>query len=140
MTAMDAVWGLIGGACIGLAATLLHLLLGRVAGISGIVEAALFDRESEWRWGFIGGLCAVGAIWSLNAPDAFADTTGTSIYVAIAAGLCVGFGTRLGSGCTSGHGVCGLSRFSKRAAVATLIFMGAAVITVYLAGHLSGAR
>lgn len=125
---------LAGGALIGLAASLLMLSLGRVAGISGMFAGALDRRPSggedgSHRLWFLGGLLLAGLVARLVAPGA-ASGSGGSFVLAAAAGLCVGAGTQLGSGCTSGHGVCGLSRFSKRSLVATLTFMATGILTV----------
>lgn len=127
---------LAGGALIGLAASLLMLSLGRVAGISGMFAGAL-DREpsgsedGSHRLWFLGGLLLAGVLARLvSASAGGADSGGGRFLLAAAAGLCVGAGTQLGSGCTSGHGVCGLSRFSKRSLVATLTFMGTGILTV----------
>lgn len=132
-----APWSaLIGGAIIGIAAAILALFNGRVAGISGIVGALLHrpSAETTWRAAFIAGLllapltyAAFGALPVLTI-DAGYPTLGI-------AGLLVGLGTRYATGCTSGHGVCGLSRGSPRSMVATLTFMGSGFVTVYLIRH-----
>jgi uncharacterized membrane protein YedE/YeeE len=125
----------IGGALIGLAATLFAVANGRVAGVSGMLSGVLraSDRRGELV-AFLGGLVVAGLIFlAFRAPPAPVDQP---IGVPLVAGLLVGFGTRLGGGCTSGHGVCGLSRFSTRSLVATLTFMAAGVATVFLLGHL----
>lgn len=131
--------GFLGGALIGLAAVLLLVANGRIAGVSGIA-AGLFARitpDTLWRAAFIGGL-PLGALlyWLIRGapPDLTIDA---SLPVALAAGLLVGFGTRLGSGCTSGHGVCGIARFSKRSVVATIVFMAAGIATVFVVRHLA---
>ncbi|MDA0663722.1 MAG: YeeE/YedE family protein [Proteobacteria bacterium] len=130
-----------GGALIGLGAALLLLLNGRIAGISGIVSGALSRPagDTQWRLLFIAGLVlGVGAIvWTMPLP--FTPRTGFSPAILVLAGLLVGFGSRLGSGCTSGHGVCGLARFSPRSLVATLTFMTTGIATVYVVRHLAGA-
>ena len=130
-----------GGALIGLGAALLLLLNGRIAGISGIVSGALSRPagDTQWRLLFIAGLVlGVGAIvWTMPLP--FTPRTGFSPAILVLAGLLVGFGSRLGSGCTSGHGVCGLARFSPRTLVATLTFMTTGIATVYVVRHLAGA-
>ena len=125
---------LAGGALIGLAASLLLLIHGRVAGISGIVQLAMVRPrvDSTWRFAFIVGLVASGLLMFPMMPEAFAPGVERNVATIVSGGLLVGFGTRLGSGCTSGHGVCGLSRFSKRSFVAVLVFMGVAVLTVAL--------
>lgn len=125
---------LFGGLLIGLSASLLLLVLGRVAGISGIVGALLLGTErSLWRIGFVLGLIGVGAL--MLTQDAVGGAQARP-WVLLLAGLLVGFGTRLGNGCTSGHGVCGLSRLSMRSAVATSVFIGTGVLTVLVARFL----
>ena len=127
---------LAGGALIGLAAGALFLLNGRIAGISGIVGGLLQDapRGQWWRWAFVGGLAVAPWLWRTSAqlPDIQISTSTLGLVLA---GLLVGFGTRLGSGCTSGHGVCGLSRLSGRSLAATLMFMASGFITVGLLQH-----
>jgi uncharacterized membrane protein YedE/YeeE len=123
---------LAGGALIGAAAAMLILLSGRIAGISGILGRALVPRRGDfaWRIAFIAGLLlAPFFLESRSEIDA-------SLPVLLMAGALVGVGTSYASGCTSGHGVCGLSRLSPRSLVATLAFMGAGFITVFLARHL----
>ena len=127
---------LAGGVLIGLAAVLLALFNGRVAGISGIVGALLPPRAQggAWRVAFVVGMLAAPLLYSLFATVPAAESQ-VNWPVLVVAGLLVGFGTRLGSGCTSGHGVCGLSRLSARSLVATLCFMAtgfAAVLVVRL--------
>jgi uncharacterized protein len=131
---------LAGGALIGLAAALFVLLNGRIAGISGVLGGLLTPVRGDigWRVAFVAGLLGAPLAWALFAawPAAQIDAgTGTLV----AAGLLVGVGTRYGSGCTSGHGVCGLSRLSPRSLVATLAFMGAGFVTVYVVRHLLAA-
>ncbi|ONF46576.1 YeeE/YedE family protein [Methylobacterium radiotolerans] len=140
---------LAGGALIGASAALLLLANGRIAGISGILGGLLdslfgrlFDsplgpaaRDWAWRAAFLVGLLAGPALYRLAAghwPDVRA---GASWPMLIAAGLLVGYGTRLGSGCTSGHGVCGLARLSPRSLAAVATFMAAAIVTVFLVRH-----
>jgi uncharacterized protein len=129
--------GLIGGVLIGLATTLMLLLNGRIAGISGIVGGLLARKGSEvgWRAVFVAGLLLGAFIYMLATGGAFPVRVEASLPVMVVAGLLVGFGTRLGSGCTSGHGVSGIARFSKRSIVATLVFMGSGIITVFLTHH-----
>ncbi|WP_019916337.1 YeeE/YedE family protein [Methyloversatilis discipulorum] len=131
---------LAGGVLIGLSAALLILGSGRVAGISGIVGGLLKPGgpDTTWRLAFLGGLLVAPLLWRLFAalPEAQPVAGGGMLVVA---GLLVGIGTRYGSGCTSGHGVCGLSRLSPRSLVATLAFMGAGFATVYVVRHLLGA-
>lgn len=136
MAELPASWlaGLAGGLLIGISAAALFWLLGRIAGISGIL-GGLMQADSagdrDWRLFFLAGLLVAGA---LAAPLPVL-TPGTTTPLLAAAGLLVGFGTRLGSGCTSGHGVCGLGRLSLRSLAATLTFMAAGFITVFLLRH-----
>ena len=130
---------LIGGLLIGLAAAMLALLNGRIAGISGVLGGLFKPMRGDvgWRVAFIGGLVGAPLVYSLfSALPAVQIDAGYGALVA--AGLLVGVGTRYGSGCTSGHGVCGLSRLSPRSLVATLTFMGAGFVTVFLLRHLLG--
>ena len=126
----------IGGAVIGLAAALLVLVNGRVAGISGIVGAMLRPRTGDvaWRVAFVGGLLFSPMVYAAVAAAPSA-TIEAGYPALIAAGLLVGIGTRFSGGCTSGHGVCGLSRLSPRSLVATLAFMGAGFVTVFVVRH-----
>ena len=129
---------LAGGMLIGLAAALLILVNGRIAGISGITGRLLgkiTSGERAWRLLFLAGLLAAPWLWRMVAPLPTPQIqAGTALLVV--AGLLVGFGTRLGSGCTSGHGVCGISRASLRSLTATLLFMGAGFVTVFLLRHI----
>lgn len=129
-----------GGALIGLAAALFLLLNGRIAGISGIVGPLLRPRRGDlaWRLAFVAGLLAAPTFYALVAsvPLAHIDAAPS---VLIGAGLLVGVGTRYGAGCTSGHGVCGLSRLSPRSLVATVVFMAAGFATVFVIRHVIGA-
>lgn len=131
--------GLLGGALIGLAAALMLLGNGRIAGISGIVGNLLRPAPGDvlWRAMFVLGLMGTGAIALRLAPGAFSAAE-RPLWLVGAAGLLVGFGTRLGSGCTSGHGVCGVSRLSPRSIAATATFTAAGAATVYVARHLLG--
>ncbi|MGL4263182.1 MAG: YeeE/YedE family protein [Afipia sp.] len=133
--------GLLGGALIGLAAALLMLLTGRIAGISGIFGGLLSPAASDrgWRIAFIAGLIAAPLIASfVTGATLPSPAMPASLIVIIIAGLLVGFGSRMGGGCTSGHGVCGIARLSARSLIATAIFMAAAIITVAIARHLIG--
>ena len=137
-TAFTPVTALVGGALIGLAATLLLLGIGRVAGVSGIVNAAMEQRGGrDWRLAFLLGLVLGAAAWFAFGTAA-PPRTGFPWPWLVVAGLLVGFGTRMGSGCTSGHGICGLSRMSKRSLAATLAFMGLGIATVYVLRHATG--
>lgn len=124
-----------GGVLIGLAVTLMLLFNGRVTGISGIINGARLSFKSEnlWRLFFILGLFLGGLVLKLMNPDFFKiENNEVSFSKLIVAGLFVGFGTVMGSGCTSGHGVCGISRFSLRSITATIVFIMAGVACVYL--------
>ena len=131
---------LAGGVLIGLAAALMVLLLGRIAGISGIVgnllQPATWGSVKQWGWrvAFVVGMVAVPVVWQWFAPLPAMEMPANP-WVIVLAGLLVGFGTRLGSGCTSGHGVCGLSRLSLRSLAATLMFMATGVLTVFVVRH-----
>ncbi|MFT3814689.1 MAG: YeeE/YedE family protein [Acidovorax sp.] len=130
---------LAGGALIGLAAALLVLLNGRIAGISGVLGGLLRPQRGDvaWRAAFVLGLVAAPLAWALCAavPAPRIDAGYGTLALA---GLLVGLGTRYGAGCTSGHGVCGLSRLSPRSLAATLIFMGAGFATVAVLRHWGG--
>ena len=141
MTDFTPVSALVGGLLIGLAAALLLLANGRVAGVSGIVANAIWrapGEERAWRLAFVAGLPLGAAIVSA-ATGGLTVEISRSPALLVAAGLLVGFGTRLGNGCTSGHGVCGLARGSKRSLVATLTFIGVGALTVFAVRHLLGA-
>jgi uncharacterized membrane protein YedE/YeeE len=128
--------GLFGGALIGLAAAMLMLLTGRLAGVSGVLGglvAASSDRA--WRIAFIAGLVAAAIVAPLFGAPSPAHPASSSLLLFAIAGLFVGFGSRMGNGCTSGHGVCGFARLSARSLIATLVFMGVAVATVAIHRH-----
>lgn len=128
---------LIGGCLIGLSAALLLFFNGRVAGISGIIVDS-FSAEINhryWRGCFLIGLMLSAAVINTFFPVA-PVTYSRSTLLLVISGILVGYGVRLGNGCTSGHGVCGLARLSKRSAVATLVFMSAAMVTTYIMRHL----
>ncbi|WP_292784019.1 YeeE/YedE family protein [Methylophilus sp. UBA6697] len=141
MSTFTPLQSLIGGLLIGFSTLLLIRWLGQIAGISGIVgqlwSAAASDRA--WRFAFVAGLLVAPLLYALFTPLP-AMQIATSTPWLIASGLLVGFGTRLGSGCTSGHGVCGLSRLSLRSLVATLTFMLTAMLVVWLVRHVLVAR
>ncbi|MEX0960837.1 MAG: YeeE/YedE thiosulfate transporter family protein [Burkholderiales bacterium] len=140
MTIVDftPVSALTGGAMIGLGAAGLWWLLGRLAGVSNILGAAVVGGETDsgWRFAFLGGLLAAGLIAMLAFPASVHFRLEAGYGQVILAGLLVGLGTQLGSGCTSGHGICGVSRLSLRSIVATLAFMAAGFIAVYTVRHL----
>lgn len=131
---------LAGGVLIGLAAALMVVLLGRIAGISGIVgnllQTATWGSVRQWGWrvAFVLGMVAAPILWQWFAPLPAMEMPSNPWVIGLA-GLLVGFGTRLGSGCTSGHGVCGLSRLSLRSLAATLMFMATGVLTVFVVRH-----
>ena len=131
---------LIGGMLIGLSATLLLLFNGKIAGISGIIAGTLSPAKNDtlWRIVFVAGLLVGGFLLRLLSPQTFVIGITRSWSALVVAGLLVGFGTRLGNGCTSGHGVCGLSRFSQRSLIATVTFIATGALTVYIINHLLG--
>ena len=129
--------GFIGGALIGLATALFMLLTGRIAGISGIFGGLLArdTRDASWRIAFIAGLIAAPLLAALAGRPLPMPIMPASLGVIAIAGLLVGIGTRMGSGCTSGHGVCGTARLSVRSLAATVIFMVTAIVTVAIMRH-----
>jgi uncharacterized membrane protein YedE/YeeE len=129
--------GLLGGALIGLAAVLLLIANGRIAGVSGIVGGLLarVPGDAGWRAAFVLGLWLGALVYWAVRGELFEVELETALPLTVAAGLLVGFGTRMGSGCTSGHGICGIARFSKRSTVATLVFMAAGIATVFVMRH-----
>jgi uncharacterized membrane protein YedE/YeeE len=141
IAAFDPAAALAGGALIGVAAGALALLNGRIAGISGIVGGLLTggsnnSGERGWRVAFIMGLLLAPFAWRLWA--AYPAIVAQPAPVLVVAGLLVGVGTRYGAGCTSGHGVCGIARLSRRSLAATIVFMAAAMLTVFVARHVLG--
>ena len=130
---------LAGGALIGLASALFILFNGRIAGITGILGGLFKPRSGDigWRLAFIAGLTAAPVSWLLFSTLPAVQVDADNMLLA-AAGIIVGIGTRYGSGCTSGHGVCGISRLSPRSIIATLAFMATGMITVYIMRHLLG--
>jgi uncharacterized membrane protein YedE/YeeE len=133
------VSALIGGALIGLGATVLYALTGRIAGVSGIGGGLLRagSPDAGWRLMFIGGL-VLGAAATTLAAGIPALRIEAPWAVLVIGGLLVGYGTQLGSGCTSGHGVCGIARFSPRSIAATIVFMATAAATVFVMRHIVG--
>lgn len=136
MTQFTPALALAGGALIGGSAAILWLATGRIAGISGIIGRAVDPRNDDlrWRWAFLLGLLSppVAALLLRVAPTI---AIAASLPLLAASGVLVGFGTRLGSGCTSGHGVCGISRGAPRSIVATLTFMAVAIVVVFIVRH-----
>lgn len=128
----EHLMALFGGVLIGLAVSLMLLWNGRVTGISGIIyEATVKPTMNAWRWYFISGLIIGGLFLQLTYPYVFSQGLQSQPWTVVVAGLLVGFGTVLGNGCTSGHGVCGISRLSPRSIIATLTFIGAGILAVY---------
>ncbi len=130
----------LGGLMIGAAAAIILLVHGRIAGISGILGGLLMPTADRFRFqaAFTAGLLVAGTVGVLVLPGAFEFSIGRSTPALIAAGLLVGYGTQLGRGCTSGHGVCGIGRFSRRSVVATCTFMAAGAATVVVITQLFG--
>jgi len=129
--------GFLGGVLIGLAAVLLLLANGRIAGVSGIVNGLLSRKPGDigWRVAFVLGLWLGALVYWAARGALFELELLATPGVMIVAGFLVGYGTRLGSGCTSGHGVCGIARFSPRSMVATVVFMASGIATVYVVRH-----
>ena len=138
---MEASWiaGLIGGILIGLSATILLAFNGRIAGISGMVNGALtLARAEQWRWWFLGGMLGGGALYEYALAPQPTPTSTFAPWAMVIGGFIVGFGTRMGNGCTSGHGVCGLGRLSGRSLAAVMTFMVTAALTVFVTRHVIG--
>lgn len=129
---------LFGGMLLGISATLLLLANGKIAGISGILSGLIKpDRgDFSWRMLFVAGVVAGGVLGALTLPDNRVIDYPSNSGLLVMAGLLVGLGTRLGNGCTSGHGICGIGRLSRRSLVATAVFMLVAVLTVFVRLHL----
>lgn len=130
---------LFGGILIGLGASLFMFLNGRIAGISGMLKGLLPPStvlDNSWRVAFVIGLVSAGLAYQALVPTQSLPAENTSLIILVLGGLLVGFGTAMGSGCTSGHGVCGLSRFSLRSLIATVIFLSTGIVTVYVLRHL----
>jgi uncharacterized membrane protein YedE/YeeE len=132
---------LLGGVLIGLASGLVFLLLGRIAGITGILTGAWPAPRRWWTWraAFVAGLVLAGGIGARVVPDAVPGTS-APLPLAVAGGLLVGFGARYGGGCTSGHGVCGVGRLSRRSIVGCATFMIVAMLVVFVTRHAGVAR
>ncbi|MDV3350222.1 YeeE/YedE family protein [Leptothoe sp. ISB3NOV94-8A] len=133
---VELSWGtaLLGGVLIGLSATILLAFNGRIAGISGIVNGGIQGNE-PWRWLFLAGMLLGGILYEYGLAPEPTPTPSLTAGTMILGGFLVGFGTRLGNGCTSGHGVCGLGRLSLRSLVAVLTFLTTAMLTVWLTRH-----
>ena len=126
---------------IGLAAVILLLGSGRIAGISGVLAGAMGQApagDRQWRWFFLAGLVIGGLLYLAFNDFQWGIAAATPHWSVLVGAMLVGFGTRMGNGCTSGHGICGLSRFSIRSLVATLSFMAAGFITVFIVRHVIG--
>jgi uncharacterized membrane protein YedE/YeeE len=129
-------WSLLGGVLIGIAAAVLVFFNGRIAGISGIVAGILHPRypDTGWRMAFVAGLVAAPIVYLVIGRAPMIDID-ASYPLLVGAGLLVGIGTRYGAGCTSGHGVCGISRLSPRSMIATVVFIGFGMVTVFVMRH-----
>ncbi|MGJ4748356.1 YeeE/YedE family protein [Leptospira sp. SA-E8] len=132
--ATEWIMGLVGGVVIGIAVSLMLLWNGRVTGVSSIVYGVLIPIKGDlaWRWYFIVGLLLGGLSLKITAPELLTVELQTKTWLGALAGILVGFGAMLGGGCTSGHGVCGVSRVSSRSIVATIVFMTAGMAAVVL--------
>lgn len=132
---------LMGGLLIGISAVLMLALVGQIAGISGIFSTAFDFNNNDgrnWRLWFLAGLVLGAGCYVWSMPVSFQPRTDYPVPLLVMSGVIVGFGTRMGNGCTSGHGVCGIARLSRRSMVATLIFVCVAMITVYIMRHIYG--
>ncbi|WP_102106991.1 YeeE/YedE family protein [Oceaniglobus roseus] len=127
-----------GGILIGLSAVMVMALFGRIAGIVGITQGAVTAADRDWRIAFIAGLIGAPLLWLLASGSFPAQTVSGNLPMMALAGLLVGTGTALGSGCTSGHGVCGLARLSPRSLAAVATFMACAALTVFVLRHVAG--
>jgi uncharacterized membrane protein YedE/YeeE len=129
----------IGGVLLGLSATTLLVLNGRIAGVAGILRGTLQPQKGDvaWRVLFLAGLFTGGTAFALLRPESFGSSP-RPLAAVVVAGLLVGVGVRLSNGCTTGHGICGMSRFSKRSIVATMTFMSAAAAVTFLCQHVIG--
>ena len=136
----EAVYPIIGGVLIGVGASALMFFSGRIAGVSGIFSGLLNIKPGDlaWRLAFVLGMVVGGAAIHTFRPDLFGVGIDRSLGAVVVAGLLVGFGTRLGSGCTSGHGVCGVARLGPRSLVATATFITSGAVVVYLVNHVAG--
>ncbi len=141
MTEFTPVAALVGGTLIGIGAVLTMLLFGRIAGISGMLGGTLFPSSAEdwsWRAAFIVGMIAAPSAYMLAMGQAPQFEMPVSMMASIVGGLLVGIGVTFGNGCASGHGVCGLARLSPRSLAATAVFMGTALVTVFVTRHVIG--
>jgi uncharacterized protein len=126
-----------GGILIGISVTLLLAFNGQIAGISGIAKGAMtFAKAEFWRWFFLIGMILGGGLYEYRLASQPTPTSTFAPWAMLIGGFLVGFGTRMGGGCTSGHGVCGLGRLSPRSAVAVMTFLGTAIVTVFTVRHI----
>ena len=132
MTEFEVLMPLTGGILIGIAASMMLLFSGKIAGVSGIFGGMLFQQGEErtWRLSFVAGLIGGGILLYIFNAEFFENTSGRGLLAVTIAGLLVGIGTRVGGGCTSGHGVCGIGRLSGRSIVATVTFVFAGMVVV----------
>jgi uncharacterized protein len=143
MTEFTPISAGIGGALIGLAAVLMMATTGRIAGVSGFVSRLLppyEDNQLLVRLAFVAGLVAAPLLFGLASGSSIETSVTSNIGLLVPAGLLVGFGAVIGGGCTSGHGVCGIARLSPRSLAATAVFMGVALVTVFLSRHVLGGQ
>jgi uncharacterized membrane protein YedE/YeeE len=140
MTLSTLILPVVGGLMIGLAAAALMVVTGRILGVSGIFSGLLAPKAGEvgWRLTFVAGLVVGGVLVFAVSPGLFSNELTRSLPVMALGGALVGFGARLGSGCTSGHGVCGIARLGPRSLVATLTFITTGALTTYLVNHVMG--
>ena len=131
------VSALLGGALIGISTLILFWFIGRIAGISSMMSGLLTasGKNKQWRLAFLSGLLIGAAIWQWFYPESISLRHDYPLSLILGGGFLVGFGTRLGSGCTSGHGICGMALLSRRSIFATLTFMSSGLLTVYLIRH-----
>jgi hypothetical protein len=136
MAEFNWISALLGGILIGISATILLAFNGKIAGISGIVNGAIqFKRSETWRWLFLVGMVAGGALYEYGLAPQPTPTSTFAPWAMVLGGILVGIGTRMGNGCTSGHGVCGLGRLSVRSLAAVLTFLATGFITVFVTRH-----
>lgn len=130
----------LGGVLIGLGVAILLIFNGRIAGVSGILNGLFTSKIAEWAWrfAFLAGLVAGASITQYFSATPLAPRLGFPFWMLAAGGFLVGVGTRMANGCTSGHGVCGIARFSVRSIIATLVFISFAGLTVFLVRHVFG--
>lgn len=132
------VHALVGGALIAISLAIMLIGTGRIAGLSGIFAGLLRGATGDWAWRawFVAGMLAVGVAFRIARPETFDHAARVPLWAVAVSGVLVGLGTRVSNGCTSGHGLCGMSRLSKRSIIATFTFMAVGVATATLVGHL----